>query len=352
MNITKSLRNALLLILGSAIPALGQTAAVTVSPASPTTDDAVVLTLAGQWTDSCVPGTAVPAVLTRQGTKVNVTFNYTAFSGACATVITPWSTSLNLGKLAAGCYQVEVWLSRSLAPAQLLGSASFCVTPPQLVRAWVPSFLASGPVTLASRLTAFNNGGGGAKVGLVAAYDESGRHDLSGGDLPLSPGASVSVPNESVTAAPVRFVEVAATTHVALRAALERLDDGVSKGRVALPIFPAPFAATTVAVAGDVPLRAGFKRANLTLFNAGTSAATFDVTVTSESGLTLSTASYTLAAQSARQVNGVVAAGANAASAWIRVTADQPFLAYASAVYEDDEPGTIPYEVFGARPQL
>lgn len=351
-----ALRSILFLILTSAIAAsaAAQTATIKVAPAAPTTDDVVTLDLSGSWPDSCAPGAGhLPAVKNQDG-HVNVL--YVRPSGACATVITPWSLALPLGRLAAGTYSVDFVYAYSLIPPETLASATFTVSEPQAVHVFAPSFQATGAVTIASRLTAFNNGSGGATVGLVAAYDAFGRHDLSDGGHPLAPGASERIATESLTPASVRFVEIATTSHVAFRAALERSAGGVLQGRVGLPVFTSLFPAGNTVVAGDVQLHDGFRRANLTLFNAGTSPASFQIEVTSGSGAPLVTRSVTLAAQSTEQVNALLDATAvvpgGPSSVWIRVTADQPFLAYASAVYTDAAPGAIPYEIFAARPEL
>jgi len=34
---------------------------------------------------------------------------------------------------------------------------------------------------------------------------------------------------------------------------------------------------------------------------------------------------------------------------WVNITADQPFLSYVSSIFENGEPGSLPFEVFPSR---
>ena len=72
-------------------------ATVATVPASPAPGEPVVLKLTGQWPDGCVPEAGRTKLLT-SGTKLQVNFNYSGFSGACTAAVTAWSLDVPVGR--------------------------------------------------------------------------------------------------------------------------------------------------------------------------------------------------------------------------------------------------------------
>jgi len=147
------------------------------------------------------------------------------------------------------------------------------------------------------------------------------------------------------------------------------------QGRAQLPIYTSLFPAGSTATSGPVVQGAPhlfdapgcfssnqkyIRRINVTLFNAGDRPATFTI---SARHITLSNEvifdeSYALEAKEVRQLNDVPIPLIDAENyrdgdagirVWINITADQPFLSYASSVFENGEPGSLPFEVFPSR---
>lgn len=354
------------------------TATIKVVPASPTPQDAIVLQLSGQWSDSCVPGSAVRPSFTRDGNHFLLTLNYANLTGVCASVVSPWSVDVPIGRLAAGTYQADLSLLKSLLPAQNLASTAFTVAPPPTTVVYVPGVLASsaapsgcdGTLTLKSALSAFNNGGTPATVRALASYDADGAVALNGTPAVLDPGESGSVDTASMRGNNnVQIVALETPGRVALRPTLEKsvrcgTAAAVAQGRLALPVFGALYPAGSTVVSGDVkvvnddascsPLYR--RRVNLTLFNAGTDTATFTVSATRASGTgQVYQATYSVPPRSVRQWNALpldataLCGVSGSSSVWFAIGADQPFLSYVSTAFEDAAPGAIPYEVYPSR---
>jgi hypothetical protein len=341
-------------------------------PAAPTPGDPVVLKLSGQWPDSCVPETS-RTNLVRSGTVLNVNFNYSGFSGACAAAVTAWSLDVPAGELDAGTYTVEVTRVRTFGAAEPIGSGSFVVAPQTEATFWVPGFSANGSVSaLASTLTAFNNGTGDATVTPLGAWDALGERQSPVEPATLPAGTSASFDTRDLrTGQTVQLLSFRAPTRVTLRATLERLEnvpEGLPKvpaalGRVELPVFTELVPAGMTAVAGDVSFSAEEcagdvstrRRINLTLFNAGTDAATFVVdTPNGPAGESPYPMTHEVPARTVIQLNALPSDGLAACEsggAFLSVTADQPFLAYVSTSRPQTVPGVLPYEVFPARLQ-
>lgn len=357
-----------------AAPASAQTyptVDVATAPASPAPGDIVVLKLSGQWPDGCVPEAARTS-LVQEGTLLRVTFNYSGYSASCTAVITPWSLDVSAGELAAGSYTVEVTRTRTLMPAEKIGEGAFTVTPLPESTVWLPGFSAPGATySLASTLTAFNNTDSVAAVTYVGAWDALGQYETPD-PVELAAHSSGILDSRSLRAGQaVQMLSLRAPRRVALRATLERLEtvpEGLPKvpeslGRVELPVFTELFPAGSTAVAGDVSLSTlecasgpeARRRVNLTLFNAGTEAATFRVSalsVASGPGGSSPEREYAVPAQSLVQFNALSLEGlpvCEAGGAWFQITGDQPFLAYVSTVRHENLPGVLPYEIFPAR---
>jgi hypothetical protein len=372
----RKLLPALLLSL-AALPgiATGQSvpyALVATSPSAPAPGDTVALALSGQWNDTCVPTTSQASV-TKAGNALRVHLNYSGFSGVCGAAITPWALTLNVGTLAEGAYTVEVELVRSLLPATTIGTGAFTVAPPQESQLWVPAFWAVGsPYTLASNLTACNNSERSAFVTPIGAWDALGERAVATPPVEIASGGATVVPtNDLRPGQAVQMLALRAPGRIAFRATLQRLETvppalpkvPESYGRVELPVFTSLFPAGATAVAGDVSLTATEcaggpevrRRVNLTLFNAGDAAATFQVVGTAVGGGPgggTSPLTYTVPAGSLVQFNAIPLEGlpvCQAGGAWFKVTGDQPFLAYVSTNRPETAPGILPYEIFPAR---
>jgi hypothetical protein len=340
-------------------------------PAAPAPGDHVVLQLGGIWPDGCVPE-ASRTLVTRTGSKVDVRFNYSGFSGACTAALTPWSLDVPVGPLDAGEYTVEVSRLLTLVPPQKIGTRTFAVTPLAESTVWLPGFSAPGATTsLASTLTAFNNSDAPATVTFVGAWDALGAYAPPAPAV-IGPAAAAILDSRSLREGqPVQMLALRAPRRVAVRATLERLEtvpEGLPKvpeslGRVELPVFTEMVPAGMTAVAGDVSLSAlecasgpeARRRVNLTLFNAGDATASFRVTATGTEagpGGSPTELSYSVPAKSLVQFNAISLDSlpvCQAGGAWFRITGDQPFLAYVSTVRPETLPGVLPYEIFPAK---
>lgn len=347
-------------------------AVVATIPAAPAPGDQVVLTLWGEWSDTCVPN-ITQASLTREGTALRVHLNYAGFSGACGAAITPWSLNVAAGVLEEGDYTVDVTLGRSILPAETIGSGSFTVVPPAEALLWLPTFSAtSDGYTLASSLTAFNNTDRSGTVEVLGAWDAKGERAPGTEPVAIDPSTAAVIPTDDLREGqPVQMLGLKAPGRFAFRATLERLElvpEGSPKvpeslGRVELPVFTALVAAGQTAVAGDVSLTpsecAGTpeqrRRVNLTLFNAGDVTATFTVVgavVGTGPGGGAPPVTYAVPARSLVQFNALpieLFPVCEDGGAWFRITGDQPFLAYVSTVRPQSVPGVLPYEIFPAR---
>lgn len=259
----------------------------------------------------------------------------------------------------------------------------------------VPGSTAENPQTVQRRwvgnIAAFNGSGASGTVTPVAAY---GGFDLKPGltpyVLPSGTGAALfRIPWAAFTSAaspgPLGFVELLASDGVAITAAIERaqlhcgcLATGqtdtcamVSQGRSSMPVFDALIPAGRAVVCGEVSLGAptqkcGYpevqqypRRVNVTLFNASDTTATFVVTavpLTASAGHLYET-TVSVAARDVIQLNRLpipvisdnTTINGYDVSVWIRIVGTQPYLAYASSVFEEGVSGSMPFEVFPPR---
>ncbi len=139
----------------------------------------------------------------------------------------------------------------------------------------------------------------------------------------------------------------------------------VPLARWPLPVFRRTFDAGATVVTGPIGLgnlgcapsgREYPRRVNLTLFNAGTENGTFQITTRAYDdalGPPIHVQTVSVAAKDVVQVNGVQSAYPAAAlhgdpevRVWMSITADQPFLTYASAIFNVAPDGQPPFEVF------
>lgn len=184
---------------------------------------------------------------------------------------------------------------------------------------------------------------------------------------------------------PVGFAELVADPGIVVNAGVEKaqycsgcpIPDRVnqaalvSQGRSAIPVFEELFPAGRSVICGEVNLGAPRqicgkpanqqypRRVNVTLFNAGSAPATFKVEAiplyTDPDPIFSQT--VTVAAKDVIQLNDVpiprIENGHMTVDfdvyVWIRIHCDQPFLAYASSIFEGGATGSMPFEVFTPR---
>ena len=102
-----------------------------------------------------------------------------------------------------------------------------------------------------------------------------------------------------------------------------------------------------------------FRRVNVTLFNGGAAPGTFVVRAIPRQNSTrvIFEMTVTLGPGEVRQVNRLPIPVEDVpenrypggVSVWLTVTCDQPFLGYASTIFENPEAGALPFEAFGFR---
>lgn len=237
---------------------------------------------------------------------------------------------------------------------------------------YVPGALAGSDPQIWTVVWAHNNGSSDATVRLLTAWDPAGEHDLTLNDpITIAAGDAAYLyahthpsPREGV-----QFLALSLAPGITIRPLLQRTQGEDSAGALTLPTFTDLLPAGTTTIAGNfrsshaecapsgVP-----RRLNVTLFNAGDAPATFHVVVqTRDNGIDTgpsypgrpTEADYLVPGRSVRQINGVpydvdvLCGGRGWEMGWVEITADQPYLAYASTVRQD-APGILPYEVFPA----
>lgn len=233
-----------------------------------------------------------------------------------------------------------------------------------------------------SRLSLFNAGQAVGKAHILGIFgagatliDAGACEDNNASTLPNG-GHRV---NECVAQAPstgVAFLEVSVDPGVLLQGDIYRSLDFVDfcvspsvtvvpLARWPLPIFHGAFNAGATVVTGAISLgnigcvpsgREYLRRVNVTLFNAGTASATFLVTARAyDDALSppIFTRSVAVAPKDVLQLNAIQndfspeqLKGDPEVRVWILVTADQPFLAYTSAIFNAAPDGQPPFEVF------
>lgn len=345
------------------------TVQVATFPASPVPGDPVFVKLSGIWPDGCVPETSATVTLARSGSVFLIDLSYVGFAGGCITALTPWALDVQLAPLAEGIYTVEVTRTDAKG-SRTIGSANLAVAPPANAVFWVPGFSAvTSSGTLVSTLSGTNSYSTTAVVSPVTAFDALGERTPASLPVPIVPGATASVDTSTLRPGQaVQMLEFRAPARVAFRATLERQEtvpEGLPKapnrlGRVELPVFTELFPAMLTTAAGDLsfapdecaPSSTSRRRVNLTVFNAGRSTASVRVTAASPTGTVPGfDLSYSVPARSLVQFNALPMDGlavCQPGGAWLRVTVDQPYLAYVSSVRPETLPGILPYEIFQA----
>jgi hypothetical protein len=249
---------------------------------------------------------------------------------------------------------------------------------------YVPYVRTTGMPYWESRLSLFNAGQTTGKAHILGIYgggatliDPAG---CEGNNASALPNGGHRV-NECVAQPPstgVAFLEVSTDPGILLQGDIYRSLAYlnfcglpgvvvVPLARWPLPIFHGTFAAGTTVITGELSLgnlalgnpgcvpagRTYARRVNVTLFNAGTTPATFQITVRDNDALSppIYTRTVTVSAKDVTQVNGIQSefpapAHDPEARVWIAITADQPFLAYTSAIFNAAPNGQEPFEVF------
>jgi len=245
-----------------------------------------------------------------------------------------------------------------------------------------------------SSLTLFNNGSASASWRWVAAYG-GGVHlgdadpyclTSTAHDVPPGTGTTVGSCLPDRPSGGVAILVLGVSGQIIPSSTVSRIhtladcnEPGVliiPQGRVPAPAFTSPFPAGSVVVSGDIDLGdPGFascvssnqrypRRVNVTMFNSGDMPASFQISV--RAGVNSSSTYYqqpvSVPAKEIVQVNslplslddvavqpGTAATGGTIV--WILITADQPFLSYVSTIFDNPEPGALPFEVYPSQLQ-
>lgn len=265
----------------------------------------------------------------------------------------------------------------TVSPAATLPAVEAISSSPTLVEqedpvVFVPGAFSGSNPQIWTLLWALNNSDKDATVRLITKWDPAGEHDLALADpVTIAAGGTDYIykhtfPDPSNA---VQFLALSLPPGVVIRPMLHRTNAGDSAGDLTLPVFTSLVPANTRSVAGS--FRSAYsecvagarRRLNITLFNAGYEWATFHVAVANRTnGIrigppddreTRETFDYLVPPRTVRQINAVpydveaFCGGWQWGMAWVEIIADQPYLAYASTV-RNDESGVLPYEVFPA----
>lgn len=76
---------------------------LTIAPTLPTVDAPIQVTMAGIWSDACIP-TYKSHIITGQ----TIVITLEPLAPVCGQVVTPWSITVALGHLSAATYQLQV----------------------------------------------------------------------------------------------------------------------------------------------------------------------------------------------------------------------------------------------------
>lgn len=238
-----------------------------------------------------------------------------------------------------------------------------------------------------STITAFNPTGATLVMTPQAVYGGDGHLKSScAADVQVAPGQGGVLKYfggcvVSPTTGGPGFVAVEADPGILLTASVQRAFfrcnrcamgcTPVSLGETSLPVYRGLFAASTTAYAGLINLGAPFvcgtqeeqnlRRVNVTLFNGGVENAKFTIRVLPArfGADPIVETKALLSPKEVLQINrltipyvsdGSVDIAGDGLRVWLSVTADQPFLYYVSTPFEASVPGTIPVQVFEARP--
>lgn len=240
---------------------------------------------------------------------------------------------------------------------------------------WESIVGANNTSSVAASLTAVGLFGNGAALGEATDCG----HSVS---VPPQMGASVVVPCVLRYPSPgVAMLQLRTPPGIVLGAEVQKVRfrcgcngfpgcTPIPLGQATLPVFRGLFPAGATAVSGPVELgnftlpptcgpasQQYRRRVNVTLFNGGNSTARmrFWETPNHFSSDAIYSQDLTLGPKEIVQVNGVpvptewndnLHAVNDGQRIWIKVTSDQPFLSYVSTVFDNPEPGALPFQVY------
>ncbi len=195
----------------------------------------------------------------------------------------------------------------------------------------------------------------------------------------LLPGAGEEVPLARGTLPVINELDVPEGVLISAEVELVYTESGcvseyypavqIPQGRAPLPVYRGLFAAGSTVLTNEIsmgnpalpptcatPNQKYLRRVNVTLFNGGDAPGTFVIRAMPRRGSAtpLLETSVTLEPKDVRQVNRLpipivvddTTKYIGGVSVWLTVTCDQPFVGYASALFDDPEPGALPFEVF------
>ncbi len=263
------------------------------------------------------------------------------------------------------------FLSRVVAVAAIATATLASAESPSTL--YVPGALAGSDPQIWTDIWAHNNGSAEGVVRFLSVWDAAGAHDIPASEaVPIAAGDAIVLvghthPNAGQS---VQFLAFSVTPGIVIRPRLRRSQGGDSAGALTLPTFTSVVPANSKTIAGSFDISwaecsvfGAARHLNVTLLNAGDAPGTFHVIVqTRDHGIDTrpshsgepTVVDYLVPARSVHQINDVpydlpALCGKDRtwAMGWVEITADQPYLAYASTVRQD-APGVLPYEVFPA----
>ncbi len=311
------------------------------------------------------------------------------------------STTHTFGKTSLWRWRMPT-RSRTLQSAILLGAVAFILAhsvptkADELQALYVPfvyvwydeALLPDGTATYSawqSSLAIFNNSDSPATFSQTAIYGRgavlSHRPVCEDTDtIPPHTGHSIGGCVAPVPDRGVGFLELQTSPGAVVRADVMRVKfhcscysslgcTDAAQGQVRMPAYRSLFPSGSTVVSGPVELgnfvlpetcfssnQQYRRRVNVTLLNAGDLPATFTITVLPVhfSSAPISQQSVVVPAKDVIQVNRIpvpteestLLAFLYGFRIWITITADQPFLSYVSTVFDNPEPGALPFDVY------
>ncbi|MFQ5814483.1 MAG: hypothetical protein ACE5I2_14995 [Anaerolineae bacterium] len=117
----------------------GPSARIDIVPTLPTQDDDVQVIASGDWYDTCIPFYQ-SHLIDNNLIRVDAIVDYPAGTG-CADMITPWEFMVDVGKLPAGSYEVNLYITDVFnqvpIPTTLCATKHFTVFP-ELNKTYLP----------------------------------------------------------------------------------------------------------------------------------------------------------------------------------------------------------------------
>ncbi|HVS63963.1 MAG TPA: hypothetical protein VMT85_10735 [Thermoanaerobaculia bacterium] len=108
-----------------AVPSSAQSEQLTISPASPTDLDPITITLSGEWPDSCTPELISVAI---DNSFLDLEASVQLPGDVCAEVVTPYETSIQVGFLPPGSYDVRVLAIVNFPPPTVIARSQLEVS--------------------------------------------------------------------------------------------------------------------------------------------------------------------------------------------------------------------------------